>query len=57
MKINIEKKFEPLWTPFAPILGGSSADMSSKNLERNAPIPEDTLWAKNSKLIILTKFA
>ena len=34
-----------------------SSTITSTITERNAPIPEDTFWAKNRKLIILTIFA
>ena len=47
--------------PFAPhfpsILGGSSAASPLKNLGCDAPISEDTFWAKNRNLTILTIFA
>ena len=40
-----------------PILGVFKFRYPPKNLGRNAPIPEDTFWTKNKKLIIFNIFA
>ena len=49
------KKTNPPLCPFlCPHFGGFQCRYPPKNLGRNAPIPEDTFWAKNRNLIILT---
>ena len=56
--IENEKKWPPpLYPLFAPNFGGVLVPLAPKNLGRNAPIPEDSFWAKNRILIILTIFA